>query len=42
MAKGRFSSHLISDEITMHGDKALTFAECTTVMIAVLMVTSDL
>jgi hypothetical protein len=39
MAKRRFSSHLYSDEITTHGYRALTFAKCTTIMIAKLAVT---
>jgi hypothetical protein len=42
MAKRRFSSRLACDEITMRGYGALTSAECTTVMIVVLTVTSDL
>jgi hypothetical protein len=42
MEKGGFSSHLVSDEITTRGYKTLTFAKCTTVMIAVLMVISGL
>jgi hypothetical protein len=42
MAKRSFSSHPLSDEITSRGYRALTFTECTTVMTAVLMVTSSL
>jgi hypothetical protein len=42
MAKGGFSSRLASDEITTHGYMTLTFAKCTTIMIAVLKVTSGL
>jgi hypothetical protein len=42
MEKRGFSSRLASDEITTHGYKALTFAKCTTVMTAVLTVTSGL
>jgi hypothetical protein len=42
MAKRRFYSCLASDEITMHGYRVLTSAECTTIMIAVLIVTSAL
>jgi hypothetical protein len=42
MAKRRFSSHPISDEITMRGYRVLTFAKCTTIMIAKLAVTSGL
>jgi hypothetical protein len=42
MEKGGFSSHLASDEITTRGYLALTFAKCTTVMTAVLTVTSGL
>jgi hypothetical protein len=42
MAKKRFSSHIASDEITMRGYMALTFAKCTTVMIVELAVTSGL
>jgi hypothetical protein len=42
MAKWRFSSHLASDEITTHGYMVLTFAKCTTIMIAELAVTSGL
>jgi hypothetical protein len=34
----RFSSHPISDEITMLGYMSLIFVKCTTVMVAVLMV----
>jgi hypothetical protein len=42
MVKKRFPSRSISDEITMHGYMALTFAKCTTIMIAELVVTSGL
>jgi hypothetical protein len=42
MAKGGFSTHLASDEITTRGYRALTFANCTTVMTIVHMVTSGL
>jgi hypothetical protein len=42
MAKRRFSSRLISDEITTRGYRALTFVQCTTVMTAMLAVTSGL
>jgi hypothetical protein len=42
MVKSRFSSRPISDEITMHGYRVLTFAMCTTIMIAELAVTSGL
>jgi hypothetical protein len=42
MAKGGFSSLLASDEITTRGYRTLTFAKCTTVMTAVLTVTSGL
>jgi hypothetical protein len=42
MAKRRFSSRLASDEITTRGYMVLTFAKCTTIMIAVLAVTSGL
>jgi hypothetical protein len=42
MAKRKFSSGPISDEITMHGYRVLTFIKCTTIMIAELMVTSGL
>jgi hypothetical protein len=38
--KRRFSSHPYSDEITMRGYRVLTFAKCTTIMIAKLAVTS--
>jgi hypothetical protein len=41
VAKRRFSSRLASDEITTRGYKVLTFAECTTTMIAELAVTSS-
>jgi hypothetical protein len=33
---------LASDEITTHGYRVLTFAKCTTIMIAELAVTSGL
>jgi hypothetical protein len=42
MAKGGFSSRLASDEITTRGYRVLTFAKCTTIMIAELAVTSGL
>jgi hypothetical protein len=42
MAKMRFSSRSCSDEITTRGYKALTFAKCTTIMIADLVDTSGL
>jgi hypothetical protein len=42
MAKGGFSSRLASDEITTRGYRVLTFEKRTTIMIAVLAVTSDL
>jgi hypothetical protein len=42
MAKRRFSSHLISDEITTRGYRVLTFTKCTTIMIVELAVTSGL
>jgi hypothetical protein len=42
MAKGRFSSHPIRDEITTRGYRVLTFAKCTTIMIAELAVTCGL
>jgi hypothetical protein len=42
MAKQRFSSRPISDEITTREYSALTFAKCTTIMIAELTVTSRL
>jgi hypothetical protein len=42
MTKRRFSSRLISDEITTRGYRVLTFAECTTIMIVELAVTSGL
>jgi hypothetical protein len=42
MAKRRFYSHPISDEITTRGYRALTFEKCTTIMIAELAVTSGL
>jgi hypothetical protein len=40
--KGSFYSCLASDEITTRGYRVLTFAKCTTVMTAVLTVTSGL
>jgi hypothetical protein len=40
--KGDFFGRLASDEITTRGYMVLTFAKCTTVMTAVLMVTSGL
>jgi hypothetical protein len=42
MAKGGFSSRLVKDEITTRGYRVLTFTKCTTIMIAVLVVTSGL
>jgi hypothetical protein len=42
MAKRRFSSRLAGNEITTLGYRALTFVKCTTIMIAMLMVTSGL
>jgi hypothetical protein len=42
MAKRRFSSHSASDEITTCGYKVLTSAECPTIIIADLAVTSGL
>jgi hypothetical protein len=42
MVKRRFSSHPISDEITMRRYRVLTSVECTTIMIAKLTVTSGL
>jgi hypothetical protein len=42
MAKRGFYSYLASDEITTRGYRVLTFAKCTTIMIAELAVTSDL
>jgi hypothetical protein len=42
MTKRRFSIHLASDEITTHGYNVLTFANSITIMIAGLMVMSDL
>jgi hypothetical protein len=42
MTKMRFSSCLDSDEITTHVYRVLTFAKCTTIMIADLAVTSGL
>jgi hypothetical protein len=40
--KKEVSSRLASDEITTHGYRVLTFAKCTTIMIAELAVTSGL
>jgi hypothetical protein len=40
MVKGGFYSHLASDEITTYGYRVLTFAKCTTIMLAELAVTS--
>jgi hypothetical protein len=42
MTKQSFSSHLISDEITICGYKTLTFAVCTTDIIVVFTVTYSL
>jgi hypothetical protein len=42
MAKMRFTSRLASNEITTHGYRVLTFAKCTTIMIAELAVISGL
>jgi hypothetical protein len=42
MKKRRFSSHLASDFITTRGYRTLPFAKCTTVMTAMLTVTSGL
>jgi hypothetical protein len=42
MAKGGFSSHLASDEITTDGYRVLTFTKCTTIIIVMLAVTSGL
>jgi hypothetical protein len=42
MAKRRFSSRPYNDEITTRGYSALTFAKCTTIMIAKLAVTSGM
>jgi hypothetical protein len=42
MAKRRFSNRPISDEITTRGYRVLTFAKCTTIMIAELAVTTGL
>jgi hypothetical protein len=42
MAKRSFSSRLASDEITTRGHRVLTFAKCTTIMIAMLAVTGGL
>jgi hypothetical protein len=40
--KGGFYSRLASDEITTRGYRVLTSAECATIMIAELAVTSGL
>jgi hypothetical protein len=40
LQKGGFSSRSTSDEITTRGYRVLTFAKCTTIMVAVLAVTS--
>jgi hypothetical protein len=40
--KGGFYSHLASDEITTRGYRVLTSTKCTTVMTAMLTVTSSL
>ncbi len=42
LGKMETSSRLASDEITTRGYKVLTFAKCTTIMIAELAVTSGL
>jgi hypothetical protein len=42
MAKRGFSNRLASDEITTHEYIVHTFANCITVMIVMLMVTSGL
>jgi hypothetical protein len=42
MTKRGFYSRLASDEITTHGYRVLTSAECTTIMIAELVATSGL
>jgi hypothetical protein len=42
MVKMRFSSRSASDEITIHGYRVLTSAECATIMIVEFAVTSDL
>jgi hypothetical protein len=42
MAKGGFSSRPRSDEITTRGYRILTYAECTTIMIAKFVVTIGL
>jgi hypothetical protein len=42
MVKMRFSSRLASDEISTCWCRALTFAKCTTIMIADLAVTSGM
>jgi hypothetical protein len=39
---GGFSSCLARDEITTRGYRVLTFAKCTTIVIAVLVVTSGM
>jgi hypothetical protein len=39
--KGGFYSRLADDEITTHGYRVLTFAKCTTIMIAVPTVISS-
>jgi hypothetical protein len=42
MTKMRFSSHLVSEEITTCGYSALTLAKCTTIMIAELTIMGGL
>jgi hypothetical protein len=42
MEKRGFSSRLAINEITTRGYMTLTFAKCTTVMIAMFMVTSGM
>jgi hypothetical protein len=42
MPKSRFSSCPYNDEITTCGDRVLTFAKCTTIMVVELAVTSGL
>jgi hypothetical protein len=42
MAKMRFSSHSASNEITTREYRVLTSVDCTTIMIAELVVTSSL
>jgi hypothetical protein len=42
MVKRKFSIRSCSDEITTHGYRALTFAKCTTIMIAELALTNGL